>query len=290
MHCTEEGQVVLVEGTRTTFDLNIAVEQWLAKERRKYWSNTPKQEALERVREVTGIRPLDQLPDPESRVAGVVKRDSYDIEKLIVEPEDGIWLPGLHFFPDKPSGNPVLYVHGGGKHVDAGPGGRIRDLVNQGRRVLAIDVRGLGETLRLGDREDYVEYFGPSYRDGSLAYMLGTSFLAMRAEDILASARVLQGLAKGDSSTSVELVAIGEMGPPALHAAALEQDLFASLTLEQSLASWSNVVHTPVTQNQWTNLVHGALRVYDLPDLVAAVPVEKVTVSEPLDAAGNPTK
>jgi len=289
MHCTAEGQVVLLEGARSTFDLNVAVEERLAEERRRFWSNAGQEEALGRVRAVTDIRPLDQLPVPESRVVGVVEREGYRIEKLIIEPECGIGLPGLLFVPDEVSGNPTLYVHGAGKHVDAPRSGRIEQLVLQGRRVLAVDLRGLGETQRLGDREDYAEFFGPSYRDASLAYMLGASLLAMRAEDILVCARVLSDLADRDPAPPIELVAIGEAGPPALHAAALEQPLFASVELRQSLVSWSSVVHTTVTQDQWANLVHGALRVYDLPDLLAVLPPDKVVVSEPLDAAGKPT-
>ncbi|MBM3335423.1 hypothetical protein FJY63_12245, partial [Candidatus Sumerlaeota bacterium] len=86
----------------------------------------------------------------------------------------------------------------------------------------------------------------------------------------------------------VHLIGIGTAGVPALHAAALEPALFASLTLRQTLVSWSNVVHTGVTQGQVMNTVHGALRVYDLPDLVRSLRKIKVTVEEPLDAAGNP--
>ena len=36
------------------------------------------------------------------------------------------------------------------------------------------------------------------------------------------------------------------------------------------------------------NVVHGALRVYDLPDLLATLPKANVTVIEPLDAKGMP--
>jgi hypothetical protein len=288
MHCTPKGQVLLLNGARSTYDLNVAVEQRLAQQRRRFWSGTPSQDALKRVREVTGIRPLDQLPDAKYRIVGVIRREACVIKKLIIEPEDGIWLPGLFFIPEEASGAPILFVHGAGKHVDAAPGGRIEQLVSQGRRVLAIDLRGLGETQRQGDRKDYVSFFGPSYRDAALAYMLGSSFLAMRAEDILVCARVLQRLTDGDAPTAIELVAIGEAGPPALHAAVLEQDLFASLELRKSLVSWSNVVQTGVTQDQWMNLVHGALVAYDLPDLVGALPPTKVKILDSLDAAGKP--
>ncbi|MEA3365794.1 MAG: hypothetical protein U9Q79_09165 [Candidatus Hydrogenedentes bacterium] len=49
--------------------------------------------------------------------------------------------------------------------------------------------------------------------------------------------------------------------------------------------SWSNVVHTPRAMRQLANAVHGALKVYDLPDLLASLPPDRITVTEPLDAA-----
>ena len=88
----------------------------------------------------------------------------------------------------------------------------------------------------------------------------------------------------------VHLPSIGRVGPASLHAAALEPDLLAKVTLQNSLVSWSNVVHTPLSKNQFANLVHGALRTYDLPDLVAALPDEKVEIVEPLDAAEQPVE
>ena len=40
----------------------------------------------------------------------------------------------------------VLYINGQGKNEDAGPGGPIEKLVKSGRSVLAVDLRGTGET------------------------------------------------------------------------------------------------------------------------------------------------
>ena len=40
--------------------------------------------------------------------------------------------------------------------------------------------------------------------------------------------------------------------------------------------------------NQFENVVHGALKTYDLPDLLATLPKSKVTVVEPLDARELP--
>ena len=46
--------------------------------------------------------------------------------------------------------------------------------------------------------------------------------------------------------------------------------------------------HTPISHNQLANVVPGALAVYDLPDLAAAIAPRKLTIRNPVDAAGKP--
>jgi len=75
---------------------------------------------------------------------------------------------------------------------------------------------------------------------------------------------------------------VGTAGPAALHAAAMEPRI-KQLTLLNSLASWSAVVKTPISHNQLTNVVPGALAVYDLPDLAAAVAPRSLIIHFPTD-------
>jgi len=97
--------------------------------------------------------------------------------------------------------------------------------------------------------------------------MLDTSYLAKRAEDILVCARFLATYEAAGKPRAVGLIGVGRTGPSALHAAALEPQQFDSVELYHCLTSWSDVVHTPLSDNQFVNVVHGALKVYDLPDL-----------------------
>jgi hypothetical protein len=106
----------------------------------------------------------------------------------------------------------------------------------------------------------------------------------MRAEDILISARYLHDLIPANEAKQIHMIAQGKAGPPALHAMALEPGLFKSLTLRKSLVSWSNVVRTPVTRDVLTNTVHGALKIYDLPDLVKLIGSKRIKVQEPVNA------
>ena len=105
----------------------------------------------------------------------------------------------------------------------------------------------------------------------------------MRAEDVLICAR---WLAKREKTASVDLVAVGHVGVPALHTAALEQGLFASVKLTGTLTSWSDVVAKRIVKRQLINTVHGALEAYDLPDL-AGVLGKKLTVVNPASATGK---
>lgn len=288
LQCTPEGKVSGLPGARSLFDLNHEWNQRLAGERQKLWQNPAA--ALAEVRRVTGIRPLADLPQPKVEPGRVLSRDGYSIQQLVFEPEPGIRLPALKFTPSgaASAGEPVLYLHGDGKQADASPGGPIEKLVLSGRTVLAVDVRGIGETAPASGRDAYRRLIGGNVNDVSLAGLLAKSFVAMRAEDVLVCARYLAGTSSGlNASVRVAVIANGETGVPALHAAALEPQLLSSLRLERSVTSWSEVLRTPTAKNQNVNTVFGALRVYDLPDLVASRPGNAVTLVDPLDPEGN---
>ena len=123
-----------------------------------------------------------------------------------------------------------------------------------------------------------------------MAYMLGRSYVGMRTEDILVCARYAadrftDDRLKGGRLGGVRMMAIGNIGIPALHAVALEPDLFKDLTLSQTLISWSNVIHNRLNKDLITHVVHGALRYYDFPDLAATLG-EKITIKQPVNAVG----
>jgi len=287
MRCTPRGEVMLLPGARSVYDLNVELEEQFAEARKKFWQQTDRQQALDEVRRITGIRPLADLPEPKSEKTGTLQREGYRIDKLILRPEPGIALPALAFVPEKPAGEATLYLHAAGKQTDAAAGGEIEKLVRAGHLVLAADLRGLGETQDVR-KHVFTPYIGAEWRESYLAYMLDTSYLAMRAEDVLVLARFLARYEAGDGPNRVHLVSIGRTGPPALHAAALQPELFASVRLQACLVSWSNVVGTPTAKNQLVNVVHGALRTYDLPDLLATLPADKVTAVDPLNAGEKP--
>jgi dienelactone hydrolase len=276
--CTPRGQTLLLEGARSVVDLNLELNEQLESERRKLWASGNQRKALATVRRLAGIRPLAELPKPQANRAGVIERKDYRIEKLVLESAPGISLPALLFQPAKASGQRYLWLNGDGKQADAVPGGAIEKLVQAGHVVLAVDPRGIGETEAAGPN-----LWGGKPGDIYLAYLLGQSLVGLRAEDVLVCARFLAELEGADRPSKVHLVSIGSNGPAALHAAALESPLFDTLKLVRSLTSWTDVLRHPEAPRQLVNVVHGALRSYDLPDLLRSLPTEKVTLEAPLD-------
>ena len=263
--CTPDGQVMLMPGARSVTDLNAELDERLKWQRQKIWRKENLPEAIATVRKIAGIRPLKDLPQPAVRKGEVLQRDGYTIEKLVLEPEPELAIPALLLKPAKVTGKKYLYVSGAGKQTAVAEE-RIEKLVRGGNLVLAIDVRGCGET---GASPDGM--WGGDWNDIFVSYLLGKSMLGMRAEDILVAARHLSEIEAGDES-AVHLIGIGIAGPPALHAAAVECDLFAGLELRGSLSSWSDYVRHPERRGQLVNSVHGALRAYDLTDLVSSLP------------------
>jgi hypothetical protein len=97
----------------------------------------------------------------------------------------------------------------------------------------------------------------------------------MHAEDTLLAGRFIANY-ETKTPRKVHLVAVGNVGIAALHAAALEPDLFASVTLQDAPESWSNVVGHPAPSGRLTTTIHGALRGYDLPELVQLLGEDKI--------------
>jgi hypothetical protein len=283
LQCTPQGEVLKLAGEKSVFDLNIELADRLADSRQAHGDAKTEDERRDAIRDVTKIRTGTDLPEPRVRKVGTLLRDGYRAEKWIVEMEPGLLLPALVFVPGKLTGNACLYLDGQSKAAAAE--GPLQSLIDQGRIVMAVDLPGIGETGAEGQRSQSL--FGDA-KNAFLAYLLGDSLVKIRAEGTIVCARLLANYLAEESARPVELLATGQCGVPALHAAALEPKSFHSVELRDSIISWDAVARTPEARNQLVNVVHGALAVYDLPDLVPLAGSDKVTITAPVDAVGQP--
>jgi hypothetical protein len=266
---TPGGQVLRLAGEKTAFSLNQEAEAELAASRRKLWNEEPAQELLAHVRQLAGIRPLAAIAEPKLVRRGTLQRSGYQIEKWLLEPAGGMPVPALAFVPTHADGEAHLVLHEAGKQAAAEAGGPVETLVRAGHLVLAIDPRGVGETEARHKREWYRQLFGANGCEFFMAYLLGQPLVGMQAEDILVAARFLARY--DDRVRRVHLTATGRIGVAALHAAALEPNTFAALRLQGTLRTWTDLVGEPTRPDYLPTLVHGALKLYDLPDLARSL-------------------
>ena len=283
LYCSPEGQVLLMDGEKSVFEINAEFAALLKRAKRPKISEEAHRAG---IRETIGAK---RDVAPEADVVGKIERDGYTIEKIILTPEPGIRLPALGFVPAKPTGSAVLYLHGESMKTDAAPGGPIEKLVGEGHIVVAAELRGIGETETGQGKSNWGRgRFGSDIPEVFLAYLNGRSYVGMRAEDTSSCWRFTSRYhASADAPNRVDLVAIGEAAIPALHAAAIQPERFDSVTLRGMIESWTEVVATPESIDQAVNVVHGALTHYDLPDLVRMVGADKVTIEAPVDVLGD---
>ncbi len=276
MHCTPKGQVLRIEGAKSLFDLNADLEARLAAKRKQFWKENSREVVLGKVREIAGIRPLAGIPEPAAELRQIKRAEGFTVSDVWLQPEPDVALSGILLRPEVSPIGACLYLPDDASEASAAEAGATADgpaadLARRGYLVLALPLPGLSGT-KSEEIPPSTRHFGHHAKEFFLAYLLGRPYLGIRAEQILMAARWLRSQAAEDAPPALDLVAVRETTAAALHAAALEPDLFRSLQLESPGLAWSDIVHAPLHRNELINTVHGALQVYDLPDLVANLP------------------
>jgi len=290
--CTQTGQVATELGGETVVTLNQKrVEKLLPK--RSEWSSQAdlesyRKEIQKEARRLSGVAARVKATGQAVPVTsfGVIERPGYRIEKLIYESEPGIKVPTLLFVPKVPEGRKpaVVFVHGRGKAADSGPGGDVEQLVQAGHIALSVDVRGMGETRQAADSDDFFRYFGV-YESAMTALLTGNPLVGMRALDIQRGVDLLSGRTDVDPQ---RISAFGkEKGAvPTLFAALLDTRI-KKLALEGMLDSYQSAVRNKIHRGLFEDVIVGALKSFDLPDLVAAMSPRPVWIMNGTDPLGH---
>lgn len=276
--CTPTGLVLDLPGGRTLSDCAAEESRQLAAARH---ARGPL--AAEALRAAARARsgmtsPADLAAGalPPAAIARVDEAHGARVERMTITTAPGIDLPADLWTPTTPDAAgrmaDMLFVSASGRVADEP---QIRRLVAEGHRVLAVDLRGMGETAPAPQ-----QYFDPgrhgiNAQDAYLAYLLGRSLVGMQADDLVACGRWLAahpGRARPPAADkSVALMAVGLAVIPAVHAAAVYPDLFLETRLEDVPRSWSSSVEGGPFVAQplpLASLLHGVLHDYDLPDLI----------------------
>ena len=271
LYSTPTGRVLDLPGAKSAFELHADWAKSFAATRAENAKPENREALRETIFELTGARKTDQLPKPEFELLGTADTSFARVEKFVLTPETGIELPALLFTSKQNVAvkNVVIHLNADGKHLDAAPGGVIAGLLqNPGSAVLAVDLRGYGETGTPSTSTGFDSLIGEDWRETSLAMLLAKSYVGMRVDDIVQSARFARS--HFDSANlNIELSASGYATVAVQHAAFLHPDLIAKTTLSDGLENWIDLLDERYPQASQANLVYGALRHYDLPALTA---------------------
>ncbi len=278
LRCTPTGQVSTSLGGESVFTLNQKrLERLKANRRTRPW------ELPRKVQELIHYEPPST--SLQVRPYGTISRSGYHIEKLTYESESGIMIPSLLFVPDGGDDKKaaVLMVSGDGKKASAP---EAEQLVTSGMVVLSIDARGFGETQVKPDvnSKEFDHYFG-DFRDAMTALLVGKTMVGMRALDITRGVDLLSAREGIDRD---KIYAYGKKGGsvPALYAAVLDRRI-RKVVLEDMLSSYDSVVENKIHRQVFESVVPGALKFYDLPDLVATLAPRKVSIVSGVDPVGH---
>jgi cephalosporin-C deacetylase-like acetyl esterase len=223
------------------------------------------------VRALAGITAQPGAPPPSVESLGSEPREGYRLEKLSM---DG--LPMLLAVPEGAGpGDAVLLLA-------ADPQEELERLAKSGHVVLAVRPRPWPG----GSESAKAPLLGNYNLLGLRAFLVGKTLVGLRVDDAIQAMNWLCAR-KEVAAGKIEAYGKGPQTVVLLHAALLDTRIGA-VTLEDGLVSYRMIADTPLHRNASEVLVPGALRKYDLTDLVTALAPRKVTVLSPRDATGAP--
>jgi hypothetical protein len=284
---TPTGQIATWLGGKMIFDLNNEETSPLIDNLERSRADIEKHLDIvkHKAAEISGyITPGNQADEP--FINGRYQRNGYTVGKYAIRGEGYYPIPFLLFVPDDTlQKHPaIIYLNPKGKAADANPGGEIEKLVRLGFIVAATDVLGTGETANTAAR---------GITDGYTAVLIGRSVVAIQAGDIVRMTKYLVSRSDTDPG-KVGALAFGEDCIALIHAAAFEPSI-CSVTLINPLVSFRSVVmnrhyRIGLTPREGGNYWHpheidfswgvgGALRGYDLPDLIGCMAPRKVLMA-----------
>ncbi|MBN1108570.1 MAG: acetylxylan esterase [Bacteroidales bacterium] len=266
MQVTATGQISTSTGSETVFSINRKecerLEEILVEKRKDPSVFMPA--AAIAAKKLSGYREPRETQKPV--FTGRIVRENYTVDRYFVKGEGDYVIPYLLFIPGKSSGNLLVYLHPSGKAAEAGPGGEIEKSVMKGLTVMAPDMPGTGE-LGPGKLRGDAYFSGVSHNLWYAAMITGRSITGILAGDLVAivkTARQYHGPFK-----EVFGITRGTMTPVMLHASAFCNEITKVILADSVKTYYSIAADRFYDPHFIMTAVPGALKEYDLCDLVA---------------------
>jgi hypothetical protein len=288
LQATKTGQVMTeFPNERSLVDINIQLANNFKNQRKIFWKNNSKQNCISKVKELINYRDYPDTINVKAIYVGDINENDFLIQKLQIVSRDGFPLPALMYVP-KNNFNllpAALYLDDNGKS-GFGADSIVNNLVKSGRIVIAVDLRGFGETEdNPGRLREGLNKWNSDHRIVQTSLHIGRPLIGQRVEDAI---DVLNYIFTNPmiEKSDIELIGVGNCGIIALHAAAIDSRV-SSVKLIHSISSWMDIIQEPLARNQLKNVIPGALKYYDLPDLKNSILPRPVKIIEPVNTYGK---
>ena len=183
------------------------------------------------------------------RGMGEVGRDGYRIERIALETEPGITVPGL-LYAASGSTTAEIWLNPLGKAVDDR---EIAGRVTRNHAVFAIDPRGWGESKPKGEYQTWMR-----------GYLLGRTLVGMQVVDVLRAAEYL----RSRGFEEVNVYGKGNAGALAIYAGVIGgEGKIKSVRTDGKAPSYMDIVRMHEPKGVLDMIVPGVLKDFDLPDL-----------------------
>lgn len=227
----------------------------------------------------TTVAPGDAAPAVQMTIP--MEGDGFASYAMVMDTVPGLQVQATLARPGGPERRPtLLLLTSQSTKALTAPGGLFTTWTAAGWNVLALEPRGAGGTE---------EAKSPLTGDWTLlslrALLVGKTPVGMRTDDAIAALNWLSGQSFVDKDR-IAMTGVGALGPVALHAAVLD-DQVGAVTLDGSITSYREFVERPISLNMAEVNLPGVLRRYDLPDLMAAVG-DRLTLVNPVSSIGEP--
>ena len=212
-------------------------------------------------------------------------RKGYRVEKVEFVSEPGIYIPAWVFVPERRTDNQkvLLFATEAGTENEGMELGRYEKLALEGRLVISVDVRGIGETKPPhmppnGGPAQFRHLFDSETAMSYMAWYMDESLLGMRVQDVIRSVDFALTRA-----SEVHLTGQGAGAVWALYAAALDPRI-SSVVAERGLASYRHLARTDRYLHNAGIFVRGVLQHFDLPQVAAQIAPRPLTLVTAVDA------
>jgi len=198
---------------------------------------------------------------------GVIKARSHTVFKYQILKKGEMPVPVLVVYPEKifAGSKAVLFLNENGKAEIMSNEKILETYINRGDILVLADLRGFGETADPMELND-TKYWNREYRNSMICLHIGKPVMGQRVTDINSIVDFIMTDPKF-KSLKINLIANGDYGPAAIHAAYLDRRI-AETEISGSIKSFEEIVKNPMFRDAYSNVLYGVLKYYDLKDLV----------------------